>query len=393
MSGKEKVVQANERIVMLVQESRKKFNELQEEKANVERIAKKRTGELIVENSDIRDELDLISKVKEELSKNRDSHNKLAEEIGALENKKNNYDGFKKLINRQLKICGADFQLENSPSNTNGEFNIVLSHSLLENKQLSEGEVRLIAFLKFYYDLFYKIDSDDAQLKENISTIMFDDPVTSVDLNNRYFITELINELINNYISRNQTGIIIFTHSDYDFHNFAFSARKAKRFLIRKDKQNCSEVAYLEKNMFLNYSDTYKSSFQDIVNFAVTSKNKLEEFKNYWKLGNQARYVLETHARSNYELEYATQKGIGELKKFYRIEDKNQEAVSLMLNTINALSHGTSYIQGSFNEVPSKVIQGVIRTLIKLLYQKDKEHVKCMSGEYWGKLKNEIINW
>ncbi|WCT58649.1 ATP-binding protein [Limosilactobacillus vaginalis] len=227
----------------------------------------------------------------------------------------------------------------------------------------------------------------------NIDTIIFDDPITSIDANNRIFILDLINRLIDNYVDKSDIGILIFTHSDYDFHNFAYFYKDARRFIIKKDEHEHSEVKFLTKDAFLNFSNTYKSSFEDIVEFATKSRNKLSVFNNYLKYGNQARYVLETHARSNYEIHYATESGIGQLAIYYNITASEENAVKTMLNTINSLSHGTSYMQGISNEPFAPEIQKAIRILILLIYRKDKQHVKCMSGDYWGTLKNAIHTW
>lgn len=381
-------------ISQTVKSNQFRLQKLQEERANKEKIARKRTGELIVKNKIINDNLDSLKEKESTIKTKRNDYEVTRNKLVKLEDQSKDYTGFMQLINKQLYLAGADYSLKVNNS-TNGVFNVVVNDSSLniDNKQLSEGEIRLIAFLKFYYELFLRIGNNNTQLKQDIDTIIFDDPITSIDANNRIFILDLINRLIDNYVDKSDIGILIFTHSDYDFHNFAYFYKDARRFIIKKDEHEHSEVKFLTKDAFLNFSNTYKSSFEDIVEFATKSRNKLSVFNNYLKYGNQARYVLETHARSNYEIHYATESGIGQLAIYYNITASEENAVKTMLNTINSLSHGTSYMQGISNEPFAPEIQKAIRILILLIYRKDKQHVKCMSGDYWGTLKNAIHTW
>lgn len=381
----------------LREEDDNKYQDLQKEKTNIEQVARKRTGELIVGSKLINEELEFLKDIETTLDNRRKDYSNKLNELKELENQGKDFTGFKDLINKQLRLAGVDFRLKTNDGNTNGLFDVIIENSSLnnniENKQLSEGEIRLIAFLKFYYDLFSEINDNVVNLKENIDTIIFDDPITSVDINNRIFILDLINRLINKYINNSGVGVLIFTHSDYDFHNFAYSYKDARRFIVKKDESDHSIVCFIEKKELLNFSDTYKNAFQDIVSFAIKSKNNLSLYKNYYKYGNQARYVLETHARSNYELQYATEKGIKDLAVFYNITTDKKSAVDGMLNTINALSHGNSYIQGNFHKIEASEIQKAVRILILLLYKKDEQHVKCMSGSYWPPLKRAMKTW
>lgn len=374
---------------------RLRLQKFQEERANKEKVARKRTGELIVENKTINENLNLLKEKDKAIKAKRNNYKAAHNTLVELENQSKDYSGFMQLVNKQLYLAGADYSLKADPNSANGVFTVVLNSSSLDidNKQLSEGEIRLIAFLKFYYELFLRVDSNNTQLKHDITTIIFDDPITSIDANNRVFILDLINRLIDSYIDKNNLGILIFTHSDYDFHNFAYFYKNARRFIIKKDEHEHSEVKFLAKDAFLNFSNTYKSSFEDIVEFAVKSKKKISMFDNYLKYGNQARCVLETHARSNYEIHYATESDIDQLATYYNIADSEKKTVITMLNTINSLSHGTSYMQKISSEPSASEIQKAIRILILLIYRKDQQHVKCMSGDYWGTLKNAIQTW
>jgi hypothetical protein len=51
---------------------------------------------------------------------------------------------------------------------------------------------------------------------------------------------------------------------------------------------------------------------------------------------------------------------------FYNITTDKKLAVDGMLNTINALSHGNSYIQGNFHKIEASEIQKAVRILILL---------------------------
>ena len=85
------------------------------------------------------------------------------------------------------------------------------------------------------------------------------------------------------------------------------------------------------------FSDYYRANFKTIYDFAKTSNSKLSTVDNCVRFANMGRLILESHARSNYRLEYATSSAITQLMKFYNISEEKEEEFKGMLDVINRI--------------------------------------------------------
>lgn len=99
---------------------------------------------------------------------------------------------FADLLNHEFRVIGINIKCQIDGNH------YLLKHGTnpsitISTRDLSEGERRLIGFLHFYYDLYLE---PEKSLKNNVECIIFDDPITSLDSDNRYFMTELINTII-----------------------------------------------------------------------------------------------------------------------------------------------------------------------------------------------------
>lgn len=367
--------------------------------SSIETTAKASIGRKLHENKeavtlskDIENIFSKIKKIEENKSENQqwlDNREKIS----------SNLNPFKDLVNKQLHVLGVYFKLDitNDQShyliktiNNNEEF----QDKELRLKDLSEGEIRLLGFLYFYFKLFYSFNEENKIFKTNIETIIIDDPITSLDINNRYFITELINNLVKD-ITKNEhkIQIFIFTHSSLDFHNFGYNADKKKSAWLKilKNQKNESEITNIDSEERKNYSDYYKANFYDVFKFAITSKNKIPE-KNYLSYGNKTRILLESHARTHYNIENVTVKNFCYLKKYYEISDDEEEEIKTSLDVINSLSHGNSFLD--YNVIPKEVLQKYVRDILRILYKKDKFHVCAMAGKLINDSnKKEVLKW
>lgn len=259
------------------------------------------------------------------------------------------------------------------------------SSSELEDKKqslLSEGERRFIAFIHFYYDLF-KVPEE--KIADGVSTVIIDDPITSLDSDNRFYLTELTNGFIK-FAIKSKVQVVVLTHSSQDFHNFAYgSGKDTKWFRIVKDEQGKSSVESVSQEEKNNYSDYYRTTFESLMSFAQLSKRKLNE--SHLSYGNKARVIFESHAKSHYKLMYATKASYPEIKKFYEIPDELDAEVQRMLDVINSLSHGLTIIDDL--DISPKELQTNVRTLLHILWLKDEQHVLQMVG---NKINRENLN-
>ena len=97
--------------------------------------------------------------------------------------------------------------------------------------------MRLLAFMHFYYSLFLSLSDNDYNFRPDLKTIIIDDPITSLDADNRYVLTNAINIVIAKlYDGNKDIQLFIFTHSSMDFHDFSYRfSNFIGQFIISKD--------------------------------------------------------------------------------------------------------------------------------------------------------------
>lgn len=154
------------------------------------------------------------TKILHETEKN---NQKLLIQISKLKNSKSTTSDFANYINELLLQLGIDFYLDIV------EKNYVIKHRndniplLLDD--ISEGENNLLALLFFYYELFN--DDKQKQFKDEIKTIIVDDPISSVDDVNKMYILELVKKIVDLECPQ----IFIFTHVWEDFCNICYGKK------------------------------------------------------------------------------------------------------------------------------------------------------------------------
>lgn len=360
---------------------------------NIESIAKSWIGEKLFNNEKANTIIpEKLEKNQKKIIANSKIINNNNDWIFEQKNTNSDLEPFAQLVNNQFKIIGLELSLK---INENDDTYKIIHHNSqirLLAKDLSEGERKLLAFLHFYYDLFDEIDL----ITNGIKQVIIDDPITSLDADNRYYLTEIINSFIKKVLNKD-VQVFIFTHSSMDFHNFGFSSKKSndlKFWNIHKNELGNSEIHLKNDYDRKNYSDYYHSIFLNVMNFALTPNSKIGQVTNHIFFGNQARLVLETHARSHYKIENATNNATPDLFEVYDIPLEKQEQFSNMLNVINSLSHGISMYDTPINTISPKEIRNSIRIMIGVLYKKDSHHIEKMIEKKLDKNKKiEISTW
>ncbi|OIM23266.1 hypothetical protein ATX62_09435 [Oenococcus oeni] len=392
----------NEEINGKLTDLSEKEQNLINEKMTIENLARRKAGELISSDQLIKEHLIELQHLQKICLDEEFAQDQTRVYLSDLNNQTNNLRGFMEMVNQTLYSLGLGFELMFSKTDTNS-FDVHLrkpGQNEISVHSLSEGEIRLIAFIKFYFGLFSKYCVAKGKRKathefnSDIQLIILDDPITSIDSNNRYFMTTLINKLLLEILKTN-IDVVILTHSVYDYHNFAYAVGKQKvgHFRIVKDNNSESKIEVVDDTEMNNYSDDYRAAFDEIIHFCCLNTGNLPEAQQYIHYGNQCRFVLETHARSNYTIKYMTDGYISEIMEAYEVDEQFKSRVSQMLNTINALSHGISYTWDFVSNISASEIQTAARTLVWMLYNKDKQHVKAMVPSGWTLLSNSIKNW
>lgn len=358
----------------------KKLDIVNNQLSKIERVARSWIGEQLKENAEIPKIIESIQKYKQKDADYTFVINSNNEWKSNQESAKSDLKAFKDLVNNQFELLGLNFRLEIMPDDKHYLVKSTISGKKLNTKDLSEGECRLLGFLQFYFALF---DKPHESLAQGVELIIIDDPITSLDTNNRYYLTELVNNLAKEILSF-PGQLFIFTHSSLDFHNFGFNANKQKTewFTISKDIQGHSSISIADADKKKNYSDYYQANFNDVFRFALLSRSKLPT-DNYISYGNKARLLFESHARTHYKLEYVTNREHDKLKEFYQIPEEADECLTDMLDVINSLSHGMTF--SDENPISPLELQRNIRFMFKVLYNKDKFHVEQMVGNLINK--------
>ncbi|KRM22462.1 AAA family ATPase [Latilactobacillus graminis] len=355
----------------------------------IEQIAKSWVGQQLKENQQIKAFVKNIKEIEEAVLKNSTVLKENEQWMSDQKVVNSDLKPFQDLVNQQFVILGIDFRLEIAADNQHYIIRHKSSEFSIRNKDLSEGERRLLGFLHFYYDLF---ERPEESLMKQVSLVIIDDPITSLDNDNRYYLTELINKFIKK-IKQLHCQLFLFTHSSLDFHNIGYGSdnQLTAFYKIRKNEFGESTIKKVDRFERQNYSDYYQSNFKGIFEFAKLSNTKIGE-DNFLSYGNKARLVFESHARTHYKLEYATRASIDSLMEFYEVGDKFKDQFMNMLDVVNSLSHGPTF--ADYNAISSKEVQNAVRFMLAVLYKKDKYHVEQMAGDLIVKSnRRNIMAW
>lgn len=356
---------------------------------NMELIAKYRIGDELNKNQQVKELQDEFMHNEKIICKNQIAREENNNQIGLWEQLTSDYNGFKEIVNFEFENLGFEFRLEILETKSGYKLMHKNPEINLRVKDLSEGERRFLAFLHFYYSLFKTIKEDEIELDPNIEQIVIDDPITSFDSDNRIYLIERINNFINQ-IKNSNIQLFIFTHSSFDFHNFGYNAGNTKKlWRILKDIDGNSYIKLLTRQDMKNFSDYYKSTFLEIADFALMTNKQILEYGNAYIFGNKMRLIIESYARSNYDIENVTSAEMNNLINYFQVSEENRENFQRAIDLVNSLSHGRSYFDEQYQEISSKEIRDNIRFLLRVLAEKDMNHIKIVTNY---KIKESQIN-
>lgn len=364
----------------------------------IEQVIRKKVGEYLSGNSEVEEIIKKIERNNNSIKANEKAIRENMQQIEIWSDESSDLEPFMRLVNYHLIKLGVDFYLEISADD---EGYILLHRDEAANLQLrdlSEGELRLLGFLYFYHSAFSEINEDEVKVLSNIKYIVIDDPITSLDTNNRYYVTNMLNNFVGQLVGnklQNNKQVFIMTHSSIDFHNicYGFNAQRLKKWNIFKDEDGKSQIKLVSSTEQKNYSDYYKSVMLELMNFAKISRRKLSGKRNFLSYGNKGRFILESHARTHYNIENTTTNNYPNIKKCYEIPDEHDNKSKLMLDIFNSLSHGVSISDDFLQKISPIEVQKAVLTLIKLLYEKDPYHIDAIGEgveDYSQFKKNKI---
>lgn len=374
------------------------INRIEQINKNKEEEAKSWIGKQLKEDRIVNYLEQSIKKTKDRIKTLKCTIADCDKKISDAEKASSSMQPFEILANRALQATGADFRLQLQEDDTFQVLSISENQNSPRQKKispqdLSEGEVRLLGFIHFMLSLYKTTEVQD--FKDEIQLILIDDPITSLDMDNRYYITEEINKIITDvYNNTGDLQLIVLTHSSMDSHNIGYQMKDITRLEICKDYEGKSSIktTQFSQNRF---SDYYASVFHELIKFATANNHDVTSFTPYLQYPAKMRFVFETHARTHYKLSYTTKHVIQNLCKCYETPDNPtfKMQFSNSLDLINSLTHGLSFLDEPVNESSPREVRDAIRIIIYVLYNKDKEHVRamCADDENWSKLRT-ILN-
>lgn len=337
---------------------------------NLTTLVKGAIGLEIVKSTTIKEKLKEVKLKDGEIKDKRENNKKKQQEIQDLKQQKSLTKDFADFVSQILNDINISLKVELDSDNKNYNIKSTNENATLTIKDISEGEKNLLALLFFYYELF--ADNKQQRVKPEIELIIVDDPISSMDDSNKFYILELMKNLLE--LSNQQ--IFVMTHSWEDYCNLSYGRNSwgnnqpFATFEIRKanGKSELSQLKNIEK--------PYKYLFKEIFEFSQKREDDLKTDCQIYHYPNVMRRVFEEwysfKIGRDLNLTSAQQDRITSELKI--TENREKTRLGLLLKVCNILSHS---INGSKN--PQEIHQSA-KYLMKLIADNDKLHFDNMKN-------------
>ncbi|WP_230318485.1 AAA family ATPase, partial [Enterococcus avium] len=218
-------------------------------------------GLSIVQDNGIQMMLKQLENDKGKYNQVKESNEAIKQKIIELENQSSNFSDFSKLVNTILKNNEVNLRINLATDDEDKSYYWIghsVTNEILSIEDISEGEKNLLALLFFFYELYE--DEEQESLKRSIELIVLDDPISSLDDSNRFFVIELVKRLL----KESTPQIFVLTHVWNDFCQLIYG--------LPKDNSNSNVVGKYEV-----YKDIAAKSDLRIINSAVKPYKKIFE--------------------------------------------------------------------------------------------------------------------
>lgn len=351
-------------------ELRKKLN-------NLTTLVKGAIGLEILQSATIKDKLQEVKDKEIDLKEKRENNKKKQQEIQDLKQQKSQTKDFADFVTHILNDINISLKVELDTDNKNYIIKSTNENATLTLKDISEGEKNLLALLFFYYELF--ADNKQQNVKPEIELIIVDDPISSMDDSNKFYILELMKNLLE---LPNQQ-IFVLTHSWDDYCNLSYG-RKAwedktdKNGVEIKSKYATFEIRKSNGKSELikskNNDKPYKYLFKEIYKFSQKNEGQATTECEIFHYPNVIRRVFEEwYSFKIGEDLNLTSAQLGRLANDFKItNDKSKTELGVLLKVCNILSHS---INGSKN--PQEIHQSA-KYLMQIIKDNDPLHYERM---------------
>lgn len=346
------------------------LSELRKKQNNLTTLVKGAIGLEIINSTTIKDKFKEVNEKEVDLKEKRDNNKKKQQEIQDLKQQKSLTKDFAEFVSQILNDINISLKVEPDTDNKNYIIKSTNEKATLTIRDISEGEKNLLSLLFFYYELF--ADNKQQQVKAEIELIIVDDPISSMDDSNKFYILELMKNLLE--LSNQQ--IFVLTHSWEDYCNLSYGKKAWDNnqpfatFEIRKanGKSELSQLKNIEK--------PYKYLFKEIFQFSEKREDDMKTDCQIYHYPNVMRRVFEEWYSFKIGKDLnLTSSQQDRIENDLLIKDNAEKTkLGLLLKVCNILSHS---INGSKN--PQEIHQSA-KYLMKLISDNDKLHFNNMKS-------------
>lgn len=361
-----KVIQESISIISEIKND--KLSELRKKQTNLSILVKGAICLEILNSTTIKDKLKNVKDNEINLKEKRENNKKYQQKIQNLKQQKSLTKDFADFVSQILNDINISLKVTLDTDNKNYIIKSTNENTTLTIKDISEGEKNLLALLFFYYELF--TDNKQQQVKPEIELIIVDDPISSMDDSNKFYILELIKNLLN---LPNQQ-IFVMTHSWDDYCNLSYGSENNKTFATFEIRKN-NGVSTLTK--LSSKEKPYNYLFKEIYKFSKLSDEDLKTECQIYHYPNVMRRIFEEwygfKLGKNLKFTSNLQKQI--VKDFNITSNNQKRKLGMLIKVCNILSHS---INVSMN--PQEIHQSA-KYLMKLIEDKDKLHFDNMKPQ------------
>jgi wobble nucleotide-excising tRNase len=351
--------------------------ELRNKQINLTTLVKGVIGLEIIKSVTIKDKLKEVKDKENDLKEKRETNKKQQEEILDLKQQKSLTKDFADFVSQILYNINISLKVELDTDNKNYIIKSTNENATLTIKGISEGEKNLLALLFFYYEIY--ADKKQQNVKPEIELIIVDDPISSMDDSNKFYILELMKNLIE---LPNQQ-VFVMTHSWEDYCNLSYGKKAWEDKTDRNGIETKSKYATFEIKKSNGKSELYKSYniakpynylFKEIYVFSQKSEEELNTECQIYHFPNVMRRIFEEWYGFKIGKNITFTSNIqNNVARVFNITSTNEKTkLGLLIKVCNILSHS---INGSMN--PQEIQQSA-KYLMKLIKDNDPIHYERM---------------
>ncbi len=325
---------------------------------------------LELKNSEVvSDNLGKITEADDKLTKLYEEQRELQRKNVLLEGRKSNLADFADYLNGVLEDLNLNFKLT-----LTGKVYVLNSTdgSPLKLDDISDGERNLLSLIYFYYEM---LGHESGTIKDVIKLIIIDDPISSLDDSNKFYITEVVRGILD----QDSVQVFVLTHSWNDFCNIAYGRTdddKTSLFEVKKS-EGVSNIHMIGSGKLLT---PYMMLYREVDNFRKKNVAEIHDAEAL-HMPNTMRRILEEYIKFRVDVDFATASKNGDISKalfgdeLINLSGTKKQKLNKLLAVCNIMSHKASQPKN-----PSEIHESA-KFLIGSIEAHDKYHHLKMRGE------------